>query len=200
MRSFFNKLFLIVTLMLGSSSFADPIDKNFSGATFDTGFYFGQGSVAANGSPGLAWFLFVEPGYGLAIDTWNRFEGSFELGKGEVRFSQKLHGTSYKKTFNVNGQFLIKGGYGYSLSNHVFAVWRLAAGSAFGDIDTKDGRKGDNANAFSGGLGMDIVIPTTENIYLKAGAHLRFMSVSADNQDNFQLNLPLVNLGIRFLM
>lgn len=195
-------LFLSLSLGLAAPAFSqrDPVDRNYSGALLGGGLYFGQAMPVGEGSSGMAWFAYMEAGFGRAADTWNRFEGSLELATGSVKFSPEVNGVKVKNTYDVTMQIMAKGGYGYSLGSHVFSMFRLGAGTAFGEIEA-DGFAGSvDANSFVGQLGWDVIVPMADRMYLDGGLNWRFMTVNPDKGKDFQVNIPLVKIGMRFLL
>lgn len=198
------RIILMAALCLGLAAPAfgqrDPVDRNYSGAILGGGLYFGQGMPVGDGSSGMAWFSFLEVGFGRAADTWNRFEGSLELSTGSVKFSPEVNGQKIKYTYDVTMQVLAKGGYGYSLGSHVFGMFRLGAGTAFGEVEA-DGFAGDvDATSFVGQLGWDVIVPMADRLYLDGGLNWRFMTVNPDKGQDFQVNIPLIKIGMRYLL
>lgn len=202
MNKFFCILIPLVTYFLSTSYLhGEPVDKNESGMNIAGGLQFGQSANAGNGSPGPAWYLFVEPGYGFAADTWNRIEGSVEIGTGQQKFSRKVAGSNLKQTHNITGQVILKGGYGYSLGNHAFALWKIGAGTGFGDLSTDNSAlKDESTSSVIGQIGMDVVLPAGDKTFVVAGGHLRIHTVSPSDQDTFQLNIPYLGLSLRRLL
>lgn len=204
----FNQIVLIKAFALGlclslsAPVFAqrDPVDRNYSGALLGGGLYFGQGTPVGGGSSGMAWFTYLEVGFGRAADTWNRFEGALELSTGSVKFSPERNGIKTKNTYDVTMQFLAKGGYGYSLGDHVFGMFRLGAGVASGEVKADGFDVSVDASSFVGQLGWDVVVPMADRLYLDGGLNWRFMTVNPDRGDDFQVNIPLIKLGMRYLL
>lgn len=199
-----SRMILFTALCLGMAAPAfgqrDPVDRNYSGALLGGGLYFGQGMPVGDGSSGMAWFTYFEVGFGKASDTWNRFEGALELSTGSVKFSPEFNGVKTKYTYDVTMQVLAKGSYGYSLGNHVFSLFSLGAGTAFGDVEADDFNAKVDASSFVGQLGWDVIVPMGDKLYLDGGLNWRFMTVNPDKGNDFQVNLPLVKLGMRFLL
>lgn len=195
-------LFVALCVGLAAPAFAqrDPVDRNYSGALLGGGLYFGQGVPVGEGSSGMAWFTYLDVGFGNASDTWNRFEGALELSTGTVKFSPEFNGVKTKYTYDVKMQVLAKGSYGYSLGSHVFSMFSVGAGAAFGDVEAKDFNTSVDASSFVGQLGWGVVVPMADNLFLDGGLNWRFMTVNPDKGNDFQVNLPLIKMGMRFLL
>lgn len=200
----FTRLAVAAALLIGFANPAlsqrDPVDRNYSGALLGGGLYFGQASAVGAGSSGMAWFVYGDIGFGRAADTWNRYEGALELSMGKVKFSPEFNGQKVKYTYDVDIQFLAKGGYGYSLGDHVFGMFRVGAGIASGELEADGFNSQVDASSFVGQLGWDVVVPMADKLYLDGGLNWRFMTVDPDRGNDFQVNIPLIKLGMRFLL
>ena len=196
--------FVVIDAAPAMAEEVEPVDKNFSGALVGGNIYFGQAISVGDSSPGIAFLSSVEAGWGFARDTWKRTELTFELGAGNLQFKKQ---SADKATVNVPVSFygLAKAGFGYSIGSHAFAVMRLGAGPAFSKISQKANGVTETADSTAAGyaftVGMDLVAPATDNFYFVGGAHLRRMSFTSEigpNSDVYQINIPLVNLGVRY--
>ena len=200
-------------LTLGGMAMAqttDPVDRNKSGGYAGAAFSFGQASKVGKGSSGTAWFLGVEPGYGMSRDTWARFELSFELGTGRLSYKDKDGGASSSVDADVPYYGLIKAGYGYSIGDNVFAVWRLGVGPGSVSWKAKEAGttfKADSLSALVYQAGFDIVAPMSDVMDLYGGANFRIMQFSIDEvktggaslsvDEDVQINIPTIQVGAR---
>lgn len=197
---------------LAQAQTTDPVDRNKSGGYLGAAFSFGQANRVGKGTGGTAWFLGIEPGYGMSRDTWARFELSFELGTGKLAYKDKDNSSNASVDVDVAYYGLIKAGYGYSLGDNVFAVWRLGVGPSSVKWTAKDSgvkAKSDSLSGLVYQAGVDIVAPMSDRMDLYGGVTYRIMSFNVDDakvdgvtgsvkiDKDEQVNIPMVQVGAR---
>lgn len=149
----------------------------------------GQGYVGANfgigqsfashpGSPGIAYDMSVEPGYSIPLGSWARAEASLEAGFGQSGYRASGSELDEKLTFTTMS-IMPKLGYGYSLGNDLFAVWKIGVGPSTLKYSGKD----KNGNTFSGnnlavGIRSEfiVVLPASSILDFTAGAKVTHLS------------------------
>ncbi|MCX6127829.1 MAG: hypothetical protein NTX25_02045 [Proteobacteria bacterium] len=126
----FFKVCSALLIWLGSSlAMADePVDKNFGGPYAGGQMVLGQGFKVGKGSPGPAYLLGFDLGYGMKRDTWNRIELGLELDTGKASFTDALPEGDLKVDLDIDLVMMVKAGYGYSLGSNAFGVFRAGAG------------------------------------------------------------------------
>lgn len=198
-KSILSCLFLINSVSYAQS---EPVDKNFPGPFVGVGFDLGQAQAAGKDSnPDAALQLGAEFGYVMKKDTWNRVELGASIGYANL--NMKIDGNKVKVT--QIPQLLLKAGYGYSLGNNVFGVFRLGAGVGLGEYETTVSSvttEGD-ASAFIAMLGWDVVYPASESTELVFGANFKSYSVNVDDingqsVESVQVNVPGLMAQVRF--
>lgn len=173
----------VLASMASAVAAAEPVDKNHSGVFLGGSAQFGQSFQAGSGDSGAAFGLGVEAGFIAKRDTWNRFEIGGELSTASLGFENE---NSVKISIEDFNQALVKFGYGYSLGNHVFSVFRVGAGVGQGDYEI--GNFTADAPAIIGMVGWDAVIPMGDHFDLLFGANYRVYKFTPDDIDSFQLN------------
>ncbi|SMF55301.1 outer membrane beta-barrel protein [Pseudobacteriovorax antillogorgiicola] len=191
-----------LTLAISQNAISEPVDKNFPGPYVGAGFMFGQASKAdGDSSAGAAFGLGLDVGYIIKRDTWNRIELGVELGTANLSFE------SDNTDFDVEAmpQVLFKAGYGYSLGDHVFGIFRAGVGMASGELEASvNGRTlSTDATAMIGMIGWDVVYPANERLDFVAGLNLRTYAVNPDSatgidSESFQLNVPAIYGQVRY--
>lgn len=195
-----------LALMMTSPLFAqdEPVDKNFGGPYAGGQLLFGQSLKVGDSSPGPAWLISGDLGYGIKRDTWNRLELGVEVGTGGASFKDKNNG-GIEVDVDLDLVLMLKGGYGYSLGQKTFGFFRLGAGIA---KSTYDGRL--NGGKIDGGsstglatmIGWDAVYMADEKLDLIGGASFRFFNYNfkdlPGDTGSFQMNVPSLYAGVRF--
>ena len=188
----FSKL-AVLGLLWGGAAMAEPVDKNHSGLFLGGGGHFGQSFVAGgDADPGASFTLLGELGYIVKRDTWNRLEISGELGLGSHSF--KADGAP-KITIEDYTHTLAKFGYGYSLGDNIFGIFRVGAGMGFGTYQL--GNFSTDVSSVIGLIGYDIVMPAGDHVDFIFGADWRSHNISPDGNDtidgdSFQMNTTTI--------
>ncbi len=179
----------VISTLLGTSfALAEPVDKNQSGPYFGGAAQFGQSFQAGSGNPGAAFSLGAEAGFVLKRDTWNRLEIGGEFSTATLNYEAE---GGYDVSIAAFPQVLAKFGYGYSLGEHVFSVFRVGAGMGIGKYEINS--RTTDATALIGMLGWDAVVPVGDYFDFVVGANYRIHKFTVDdlegrNVDSFQLN------------
>lgn len=193
---------LSLLLVMGQARAADPVDKNFGGPYAGAQFVLGQGQKVGNSASGPAYLIGADVGYGIKRDTWNRIEIGLELDKGKASFTDKTTAGDIKVNMDLDSVIMIKAGYGYSLGDSAFGVFRIGAGIVEASYDGKIG-----GNKFDGGtssgvatmIGWDTIFPASPTLDFVFGASFRFFNFTFDDlpDGNLQLNFPGLYAGAR---
>jgi len=187
---------------------SEPVDKNTSGPTLGVNMAFGQATASGGKGPGIIWFMGVEPGYGAARDTWNRVEPSFEIGAGYAEFKVKDDEFTGTSKAPIKLFALAKVGYGYSVGQHSFAIWRLGVGPALMDfkqsVNGVNRKASDTVSGFMARAGMDFMMPVAEGFDFLMGGHYNYLTFSVDELEggypldrSFQVNGLLLQISGR---
>ncbi|MBF0440795.1 MAG: hypothetical protein HQK54_02710 [Oligoflexales bacterium] len=193
---------LLLSGVIYSGAFAEdsePVDTNYSGAFINGGINFGQVYSAGDSYPGIGVLFTFEPGYTSAQNPWNRLETSLEFGMGQITYKRKGNDAMVELPINLSA--LAKFGYGYSIGNHSFGVLRAGAGPIFAGYKEKlEGvpAKTKTLTGFGALLGIDAVVPMSDELDFIGGFYIKYMTFSGSNIDSFQLNVPMFNTGIRY--
>lgn len=201
--SAFLTLSLFLSSAVGFAQSSDPVDKNSSGAFAGAQLLFGQARKVGESSPGPAYLLLADLGYGMKRDTWNRIEMGVELGSGKASFKDKNYDIDVDLDLDLS--MMLKAGYGYSLGDHAFGIFRAGLGivqaSYEGDAANNVTIDGGTASGVAAMLGWDAVIPASDSVDFLFGASFRIINLNFDDGPNdtgeFQLNIPAVNAGMR---
>ncbi len=182
-----------LSILTSASALAqsEPVDKNVGGPYVGGLFQIGQASSSGASSPGPAWLGSLDLGVGLKRDTWNRIELGVELGKGSLSFENK--DKNIDATVSLDLSAVAKAGYGYSLGDHAFGVFRVGVGIAQASF------KGAHDTGLVTLVGWDAVFPATDTIDVSAGFSWRSLQLKfADLGDHgVQYNVPTLALGAR---
>ncbi len=187
---------------MGQARADDPVDKNFGGPYVGGQFVLGQGQKVGNSASGPAYLVGADVGYGIKRDTWNRIEIGLELDKGKASFTDKSSIGDIKVNLDLNSVIMIKAGYGYSLGDSAFGVFRIGAGIVDASYDGKiAGQKidGGTSSGVATMIGWDTIFPASPALDFLFGASFRFFNLSFDDLDNgnLQLNFPGLYAGAR---
>lgn len=192
----------VLTLLMEETGLSDgapaPEDRNKSGAYVGGNLSFGQSRAVGESNPGVGYFASGELGYIAARQEWNRMETSLELGTGAGSFKNKKQ--DVQVTLPISFFALVKFGYGYTVSDHVFGLLKVGAGPAAATYPKKatlDKTSDENLTGFMGLLGYDVAFAAGEASEIVSGFEVRFLSFSGDNIDSFQMNVPSIKLGVR---
>lgn len=169
---------------------SEPIDLNNPGPF--AGVRLGLGQAAQPGSsatPGASWSVAGDLGYVVKRDTWGRIELGVELGTGSLSYKNETDIDIDLKT-----SALVKVGYGYSLGDHAFGVFRLGVGVASAEW------KSESTSATVTSLAWDAVLPLSDVLYANLGLDYRFYSFSWDELGGIQVNTPTVYAGMRWML
>ncbi len=170
---------------------SEPVDKNTGGPYVGGLFAIGQSTSSDSSSPGPAWLLGVDVGLGVKRDAWNRVEFGLELDKGSL--SYELKDQKVDVDLDLDMMALLKVGYGYSLGDHVFGVFRAGIGVA------QLGYKGASDTGVAYLVGWDAVFPASERLDMSVGFNLRSVQAKFSElaDSSSQINVPTLSLGAR---
>ncbi|NRA65027.1 MAG: outer membrane beta-barrel protein [Pseudobacteriovorax sp.] len=181
---------IIAATMVSATAFSqvEPVDKNKKGVYAGGSLRFGQSFQAGTGSSGATFGAAGEFGVILPRDSWNRIEIGGEFGTTSLGFKDE---SGEKVTVDALPVALVKFGYGYSLGNHAFGMFRLGAGLGVGELEQGDFTT--DATALVGLIGWDAVFPATDHLDFTVGVDYRMHDVSLDSAngvdfDNIQVN------------
>lgn len=113
-----------------------------------------------NGTPKASWNLVAEGGYVKALTSWTRVDVGLEA------FTGKLGDSLNDMKVNVGG--LAKVGYGYNLSENLYALLRLGYGLA---VAKYSGPMGDSSSVtgYLWQVGLQMIVPTDSSVDLLGG-------------------------------
>jgi hypothetical protein len=184
---------------------------NDSGMFFGAGLSFGQARTTEEGhSPGLAYFLNLEPGYQVRRGSFNRLEFSAQLLFGKAQYT--LGDGGGKTDVPVGFGLIAKAGYGWSLGDRAFGVAKIGAGPLMAKYEghPKGAGKVESKGAVSGVatyLGWTMVAPIGDSLDATGGVSWTHMQYTMDkvkdsdgaeyDADNFIVNVPALELGLR---
>lgn len=177
----FISVFILALLADSAYSQVEPVDKNDSGLYIGGQVRGGQSyRPGGGGSAGAAFGGGFEVGYVMPRDTWNRVEVGAEFLLTEYNFSvddRFLDEVDIK--VSKSPSFLVKFGYGYSLGQHTFGVFRVGAGLARADVELGDLTS--EATGIQGMLGYDFVLPAADIFDFVTGVDFRAQQYDIDD-------------------
>lgn len=178
----------------------EPEDKNFGGPYVGGQLNLGQSFKAGSGSPGVAYLLGADVGYGIKRDTWNRIEIGAELSTGKAAFTDKSPAGDVDVILDLDLVMMLKAGYGYSLGGSAFSTFRLGVGiaQASGDFKVRGLTTTDMTSGVAGMLGWDAFYPASPSLDFLAGASYRIFNFKFDDADSFQVSMPGIYVGARY--
>lgn len=197
--------FLFLSPMVAQAQSTDPVDKNVSGGYVGGQLTLGQAVKVGDTSPGTAYLVGVDVGYVMKRDTWNRIELGLEVATGKAEYRDKQYGAGVDFDLDLKLVTMLKAGYGYSLGDHAFGLFRVGVGIAQADLEGKANGATLDAGSASGTAAMiayDVVFPASDALDFTVGASYRIMSFNFDdiqgNDGDVQVNLPAIYAGARF--
>ena len=162
---------------------------------------FGLGMESDDSDSGISAGFFIEPGYTMLIDPWSIAEFSIEVSSGKIDYEDD--GDNVELSLNFMG--LIQAGYGYSLGDKLFTIFKIGAGPAQADyeinatggkVESKDSEIG-LAVRVSAGLRM----LASQNVDFTFGLRGTYMSFDFDLENNTDaestLTLPEIFFAAR---
>jgi len=138
-----------------------------------------------NGTPNASWNLVAEGGYVKALTSWTRVDVGIEAFTGKIGDSLN--------DMKIKVGALAKVGYGYNLSENLYALLRLGYGLAVADYTGPMGSK----NAITGNVwqvGLQMIVPTDSSLDLLGGVFFDQYGFS----DRGTYNVFEVRIGARF--
>jgi hypothetical protein len=196
-----SRMFLVVSLWLcmGQAWAAEPVDRNFGGPYVGGLLNVGQSFKAGSGSPGTAYLLGADVGYGIKRDTWNRIELGAELATGKGSFTDKTAFGEVDVDIDLDLVMMLKAGYGYSLGDAAFGTFRVGVGVAQASYEGKIGgvTATDDTSGVTAMLGWDAYFPASPTFDFLFGASYRIFTFKFEGQDSIQLSMPGVYAGAR---
>ncbi len=189
--------------MLAQAQSTDPVDKNVGGGFVGGQAVLGQARKVGDSSPAAAYLIGADLGYVMKRDSWNRLELGLELSTGQA---------SYKdKDFDIDVDIdlklvtMLKAGYGYSLGDHAFGIFRVGVGIAQAQFDGKatHGLKidGGSSSGVATMVAWDVVTPASDSLDFNFGVSFRMLNFNfkdlPGDTGSFQLNIPAIYAGAR---
>jgi hypothetical protein len=183
---------------------------NASGVFLDLGLGFGQvKSTEPSSTPGIATLFHIEPGYVMSRGSWSRVEASLQLLSGSLTINND-DDRGGDGTFSIGLGAIAKFGMGYSLGKKLFGVWKVGVGPVMANAKFKtDGVTGtkDGLNGILYQVGYGLVMPMSDALDATGGFTWSQVQFNVDEVDvdgtsydldqNFVLNIPQLELGIR---
>ncbi len=122
---------------------------------------FGSSNLnGGNGNPKASWDIVGEAGYVKAVSSWSRADFGMEVFHGQIGNS--------KNTMNIKIGGLAKLGYGYNVSENLYALLRFGYGLALADYTgTLGDSKSETGSVWQ--LGAQLIAPTDSPIDLLLG-------------------------------
>lgn len=102
---------------------------------------------------------FLEPSYTMMLDPWSIGEFSLEVGSGKIDYESGNQDVE----IGLNYMAMLQAGYGYSLGDNLFTIFKVGAGPASADFE-------------AGGVKSD---GSTTGIALRLSAGLRMLAAQA---------------------
>lgn len=175
-------------------------NKPEAAATAGVSLSVGQSKVVGNYSPGVFYLFAVDPGYTSALGLWNRIDFGVDLGMGKMAFSH--NDTSADSEGDIKYALILKAGFGYHMGPKVQGYLRGGVGPMGVSLRTKVPGIPEVNNTVDGlliRLGWDMRYPVSDKLDALAGIGFAFVNLSGDKVSGFQVNMPHVNLGMRYL-
>ncbi|WP_141736044.1 outer membrane beta-barrel protein [Oligoflexus tunisiensis] len=186
-------------LCMGQALAVEPVDRNFAGPYVGGHLNLGQSFKAGSGSPGTAYLLGADVGYGIKRDTWNRIELGAELSTGKSAFTDKTAFGDVDVDLDLDLVMMLKAGYGYSLGDAAFGTFRIGLGVAQASFEGKIGglTVTDETSGVAAMLGWDAFFPASPTFDFLFGASYRIFNFKFEDQDSFQVSMPGIYAGAR---
>ena len=184
-RAFKSLKVLLISAACGAAgqSFGAEGGQGFFGANFGVG----QSYSSKPGTPGIAYDMGVEPGYAVSLGSWSRAEAGLELGFGTASYRAKEDTLLGEKLNFTMTSIMPKLGYGYSLGDGLWAVWKVGVGPSQLKYTGKDK---DSINSFSGNIlaiGLRgeflVVLPAGSAVDFTAGVKVTHISGDLGDTD-----------------
>lgn len=196
----FALIFALTSVLMAERSLAQTPEtspmRDASGPQATANVYLGQAFKAGEGSPGTAFLGGIEAGYTLALSPWNRLDVGFELGSGVLSFEAN-GGVDTDIRFNYTA--MARAAYAYAMGEKTMAVLRIGAGLTSGSLQAKLGSvkvADETVDGFAGSVGWDFLLALADQWRMQAGIDMRFFNLKGDTVDSFQVNAPMVHLGL----
>lgn len=194
---------LFLCPVIARAQSADPVDKNFGGGFVGGQVVLGQAIKVGDSSPGSAYMVGLDAGYVMKRDTWNRIELGLEIDTGKASYKDKDFDTDVDLDLDL--VTMIKAGYGYSLGDHAFGVFRLGVGIAQASFDGKTDSgvsvDGGSSSGVASMLAWDVVTPASDTVDFNFGVSFRMINFNFKDMPgdtgSFQLNIPAIYAGAR---
>ena len=191
-------LFLFSPLAAQAQS-TDPVDRNNAGPFAGLGLNLGQAHGVGADSNGLAYLLSADIGYVMKRDTWNRIELGLELSTGKAEFGTEINGIDLDYDVDITLAAMLKAGYGYSMGDHAFGIFRAGFGIANAEAEAKAGGTSFDFGDASGTVAMvgyDVVFPASDTLDFLVGANYRILNLNFDDiqgqSGDLQINIPAI--------
>lgn len=170
--------------------------RDASGPTASAHMYFGQSYKAGDSSPGTAFIGALEGGYSLALSPWNRLDVGLEVGSGLLKFETNA---GVDAEISLAYSLLARVNYAYAMGEKTMAVLRLGAGLASGSLEGKVANAkvfDEDVDGFAGAVGWDFLLALADQWRLQAGIDMRFFNLNGSTAKAFQVNAPMVHVGL----
>jgi hypothetical protein len=167
---------LILTFSLSAAAqrgkyeepFVDPMaDKPSANKDhFYFGGYMGLGqaySTESDDSPGLTYLVGLDPGYAMTLGSWSRMEVGADVffGKASFRLPADEGG---KVDLPIGFGLLAKLGYGYSMGNNLFGVWKFGVGPVQAKYADENVKSKDAMTGIAGQLEFGLLMPISDKL------------------------------------
>lgn len=177
--------------------------QGFIGANFGVG----ESFASKPGSPGVSYDMTIEPGYMVPLGSWARAEASLEAGFGQLGYRAAKSDDNFSEQMTITTLGVMpKLGYGYSLGNDLFGVWKVGVGPQSLKYSGKD-QSGDHT--FSGNIlavgirgEFAVVLPASSGLDFTAGVKVTHLSADlgdttiTDNNVSTKVDLGSLNLNV----
>lgn len=117
-------------------------------------------NVGGEGTPKASWDVVAEGGYVKALTSWTRVDVGVEAFTGKLGDSVN--------DLDIKMGALVKVGYGYNVSENLYALVRLGYGLAIADYDGPNKKK-TSITGTLWQLGLQLIVPTDSSIDLLGG-------------------------------
>lgn len=149
--------FFIATSALGQKAVQQTEEVRTKQGHFSVGVGagFGFAKEREGAESGIVAGGYIEPGYTIMLDPWSIGEFSLEVSSGKIDY-EAPGGTDVEIALNYMA--LAQAGYGYSLGDNLFTIFKVGAGPASADFEAgnieSDGASTGIALRLSAGLRM----------------------------------------------
>jgi hypothetical protein len=147
----------------------------------------GQSRPSGTGNDKGAYLLSPKIGYNKTLTTWSLFDADLDFLYGNIGHSAA--------NITIDYGALLRVGYGYSLGNRVFGIWKAGLGIYNADYaltsDTAYKAKGILGSVYQ--VAFEALFPITSSVALTASAQWNYFALSVNQVKSGALTKPPAN-------